>query len=71
MMSPNEMNKARQLGQRYEVQYWGGVDLAVDPKRQYDTLVAAGYPIVIVDPVVVFDVEGWTIEPDGWRISKP
>jgi hypothetical protein len=69
-MSPNEMNKARVLGASYEIHFWGELNLALDPQTHYLDQVALGYPIVISDPTVEFDLGGWSLEPDGWRISK-
>ena len=30
-LSDNEWGKAQALGPNYEVQFWGGIDLALDP----------------------------------------
>jgi hypothetical protein len=69
-MSPNEMTKARRHGNCYEIHFWGQLNLAADPQSHYKESVASGYPIVIVDPVAEFDLGDWSMEPDGWRISK-
>jgi hypothetical protein len=46
-LSANEWNKAHALGPNYEVQFWGGIDLTIDPAVEYSKLRASGYPIVI------------------------
>lgn len=69
IMSPNEMAKARRHGDCYEIHFWGQLNVAADPQSHYAASVAAGYPVVIVDPAVEFDLGGWSLEPDGWRIS--
>lgn len=48
-LSDNEWSKARALGQNYEVQFWGEIDLALDPGLEYARLRALGYPIVITN----------------------
>jgi hypothetical protein len=48
-LSDNEWTKARALGQNYEVQFWGEIDLALDPGLEYARLRALGYPIVITN----------------------
>jgi hypothetical protein len=70
IMSPNEMRKARILGSRYEIHFWGQLDLSQNPETHYDALVGAGYPITIRDPVVEFDLAGWQLEPESWRITQ-
>lgn len=69
-MSSNEMKQARRLGARYEIQFWGELDLEADPAAQYASLILAGYPLVILDPVAEFDVGGWVFEVERWRIWK-
>ena len=69
-MSPNEMGKARRLGARYELHFWGDLSLTADPQQQYERLLADGYPVVVADPVLEFDLGEWSIEPDGWRVSR-
>lgn len=48
-LSDNEWGKAQALGPNYEVQFWGGIDLALDPGVEYAKLRGAGYPIVITN----------------------
>ena len=67
-MSSNEMTQARRLAERYEIQFWGRLDLDADPAALYASLVNAGYPLVVIDPVAEFDVGGWAFEVERWRI---
>ena len=69
-MSPNEMNKARSLGDRYELHFWGGLRLKGDAQQQYEERCSAGFPIVIINPVVEFNRGAWSVEPDGWRVVR-
>ncbi len=67
-LSAGEMKAARRLDGRYEIQIWGQLDLAADPAAQYASLTAAGYPLVIHDPVLQFDSGGWGFEVERWRV---
>src|SRR5258708_16629693 len=43
-LSETEFEKANEIGSRYELQFWGGIDLSVDPSAEYALLRAKGYP---------------------------
>src|SRR5260370_5682502 len=43
-LSEAEFEKANEIGSRYELQFWGGIDLSVDPSAEYVLLRAKGYP---------------------------
>lgn len=45
-LSTNEWRVASENPTAYEVQFWGGVNLAADPAEEYQRLRASGYPIV-------------------------
>jgi hypothetical protein len=45
-----EWEKAQSLKQRYEVQFWGGIDLTVEPAVEYSLLRANGYPLIFKNP---------------------
>jgi hypothetical protein len=70
LMSPNEMDKARLLADRYEIHFWGHLSLTVDVQQQYENLSVAGYPVIIVNPITQFSLGGWSVEPDGWRVAR-
>jgi hypothetical protein len=70
-MSQNEMNRARELSGRYEVHFWGGIDLSRDPATEYSALRAEGYPLVIERLAVALDRGEWAAEPTRWRIVRP
>jgi hypothetical protein len=46
-LSDKEWTKAQELGPNHEVQFWGGIDLMLDPAVEYMKLRSNGYPIVI------------------------
>jgi hypothetical protein len=44
-----ELREAERRGQRYEIQFWGGIDLALGMVREYEALTAKGYPMAFPD----------------------
>jgi len=68
-LSDNEWRKAAELGSLYEVQFWGGIDLASDPASEYARLRATGYPLVINDISTQVGV-GWEATAVRWRITR-
>jgi Domain of unknown function (DUF3883) len=67
-LSENEWNKAQALGANYEVQFWGGIDLAVDPATEYSVLRANGYPLIINNLSAQIG-HSWQAVAVSWRIS--
>lgn len=68
-LSDNEWKKAHELGPNYELQFWGEIDLSVDPSVEYSSLRASGYPMVISNLA-----EGlrhtWEAVAVNWRITR-
>lgn len=52
-LSEHEWEKAKELGERYEVQFWGGIDLQVQPAVEYTLLRQNGYPIEFRNPAAL------------------
>lgn len=69
-MSENEWRKAHEFHTRYEIHFWGGIDLNRDPSKEYETLRVAGYPLVLVKLAVMLDEGQWTATPVRWRIQR-
>jgi hypothetical protein len=69
-MSTNEMTKAELLAEQYEIHFWGRLSLKADREQQYEDLVASGFPLIIRNPFAEFNLGGWSVEPDGWRVVK-
>jgi hypothetical protein len=67
-LSDNEWQKAVELESLYEIQFWGGIDLACDPAIEYARLRANGYPLVINNISTQVGV-GWEATAVRWRIS--
>lgn len=68
--SDNEWTKAQELGPLYEVQFWGGIDLARVPAMEYAALRAAGYPLVIENFATQLAAGRWKAIPIRWRVSQ-
>ena len=68
-ISEREWQRAQELGSRYEVQFWGGIDLRVEPAIEYAALRAAGYPLTIPNFAASVGVD-WIATPVKWRITK-
>ena len=59
---------AQSLGANYEVQFWGGIDLAVDPATEYSVLRANGYPLIITNLSAQLGYN-WQAVAVSWRIT--
>jgi hypothetical protein len=66
-LSETELEKAREIGSRYELQFWGGIDLSVDPSAEYALLRAKGYPTRLED--LSIRLKGMDMQPVRWRVS--
>jgi hypothetical protein len=70
-LSDNEWQKAAILGSRYEVHFWGAIDLGCDPASEYARLRANGYPLIINNISSQIGVQ-WEATAVRWRITpKP
>jgi Domain of unknown function (DUF3883) len=69
-LTANEWDKAQLLGNHYEVQFWGGIDLNKNPAAEFVALSAAGYPIIINDVDRSFVGPAWDFKPVQWRVSR-
>jgi len=67
-ISENQLKRATLAGDRYEVHFWGNIDLSTDPEIEYCQLRDAGYPFVIRDIAGNIGTE-WCLEPVEWRVT--
>jgi hypothetical protein len=68
MLSDNEWRSAQAHRLRYEIQFWGGIDLNRTPSEEFILLRAEGWPLIIVDPVATLNDQGrWEFAPVSWR----
>lgn len=69
-LSENEWSKAQELGNAYEIHFWGGIDLQREPAIEYAALRAAGYPLVISDFARGVREGQWTADAVRWRVRR-
>lgn len=73
VITAHELDKAQQEPAGYEIQFWGGIDLARSPHEEYETLIKKGYPTVVIDPAariadgrLVYNCVAWQVrDADG------
>jgi len=69
-LSENELKKAKEHGTRYELQFWGEIDLNTDAEIEYASLTAAGYPTCIENLAAELASGRWIMTPTNWRVSR-
>lgn len=67
-LSDNEWAKAEQYGNRYEVQFWGDIDLRRTPQLEYASLRAQGWPFIVANPFTQLQSAEWEMRPIRWRV---
>lgn len=70
-LSDNEWRKAHEDPRRYEIHFWGGVDLSVPPAEEFPGMRAKGYPIVLRNLPELLDGGQLAATPYRWRITQP
>lgn len=56
-------------GAEYEIQFWGNIDMSLDPRLDYERLRELGYPLRVTDPIAQLQADPWAIVPDRHRVS--
>ena len=70
-LSPNEYRQAHEHGSEYIVHFWGGINLHLDPAKEFKQLRDKGYPRVFPDLAGHLS-EGRLIgEPCDWLVTEP
>lgn len=69
-LTENEWAKAQELGSRYEVHFWGEIDLNRGPAAEYAALKALGYPIVVPNFFDQLTGDDWQATAVQWRITR-
>jgi len=70
LLSDNEWTKAHEDPDKYEVHFWGGVDLNSDAAEEYERLRGEGYPHVFVNLPHLVDTGVFEAQPTKWRVVK-
>jgi len=68
-MSEHELSKARNFGPRYELHFWGMIDLARQPADEFLILRAAGYPHVFTDVASLIDQQALVATAVKWKLT--
>jgi hypothetical protein len=70
LLSDNEWQKAHENPSSYEIHFWGGIDLNVDPAEEYTRLRAQGYPRIFTDLPGLVSTGVFAAQPTKWRLVK-
>ena len=70
-MSANEWRVAHDVGDRYEVHFWGEIQLSRSRVKEYKELRAAGYPCVYPNLQNVISGEILEATPEQYRVAIP
>jgi Domain of unknown function (DUF3883) len=69
ILSANELAAAKAEPERFELHYWGGIELNRDPEQEYELLRQQGYPLVIEDLAGALARNELEAECAAWRVS--
>jgi hypothetical protein len=69
-LSAQELDVARARAGRYEIQFWGEIELGAQPAEEYGKLRSRGYPIVIHNPAEVIEQQDWSVEARSWLVRR-
>ncbi len=69
-LTENEWAKGQELGSRYEIHFWGEIDLNREPSVEYAALRATGYPLVISNFFAQLADGDWQATAVKWRITR-
>ncbi len=69
-VSENQIEKAREIGASFEIQFWGDIDLNRPAPVEYAILRSAGYPTTIVDLDAQLKSGKWVLTPVRWRVTQ-
>jgi hypothetical protein len=70
LLSANEWQKAHEDPPSYEIHFWGGIDLNVDPAEEYARLRGQGYPRIFTDLPGLISAGQFSAKPTKWRIVE-
>lgn len=70
LLSDNEWQKAHDSPSSYEIHFWGGIDLNVDPAEEYTRLRSQGYPRIFADLPGLVSAGEFAAQPTKWRLVK-
>lgn len=68
-LSDREWAVAKERGESYELQFWGGIDLSRSLPLEYAALRAEGYPVCISNVSEALEQPEWKMTPVKWRVE--
>jgi len=71
VLSSNEWRVAHHNAPRYEVHYWGELNMSRAPKDEFTALVDAGYPIKLLNVAALIDRGDLVAEPNEYLVTRP
>lgn len=70
LLSDNEWRKSNDDPTSYEIHFWGGIDLNLNPAEEYPRLRRQGYPRIFVNLPALIEAGEFEAQPTNWRITK-
>jgi hypothetical protein len=70
VMSANELATAEKHFARYEIHFWGDINLDRGPVEDYAALREAGYPAIIGDPAGAIERGELVADADAWNVRQ-
>lgn len=70
-LSDNEFGRAHDDPERYEVQFWGGIDLGSNPADEFRRLRQQSYPIIFRDLPTQLGTGALVATPTQWLCTTP
>ena len=70
-LSRNEYERAHEHGSEYTLHFWGGINLHLDPAKEFKQLRDRGYPRVFPDLASHLSDERLIGEPCDWLVTEP
>jgi hypothetical protein len=70
-LSANEWRVAHSEELRFEIQYWGEIDLSVPPEREYEDLRQRGFPVVYRRLNRLIGAGSIEVRVDTYEVSEP
>lgn len=68
VLTDRELAAARNSPDRYEIQFWGAIDLGRAPGEEFEWLTQNGYPQVYAGVAEAIDTGRWLADAISWRI---
>jgi uncharacterized protein DUF3883 len=71
LMSTNEWARAQEDPDRYEIHFWGGLDLNVTPSEEFTKLRSSGFPRIFLNFAAAISNGQLVAVPAKWLVTEP